>query len=46
MKKEGNSNHHERFHGKRANISGRYDYWKIVAIFEKDVPKPTTYNNF
>ena len=31
--KEGNSNYHERFHGKRANISARYNDWKFVAIF-------------
>ena len=31
--KEGNSNHHERFHSKRANISARYNDWKFAAIF-------------
>ena len=31
--KKGNSNHHERFHRKRANISARYNDWKFVAIF-------------
>ena len=31
--KEGNSNHYERFHSKRANISARYNDWKFVAIF-------------
>ena len=36
--KEGNSNHHERFLGQRANISARYNDWKSVAIFGQDVP--------
>ena len=36
--KEGNSNHHERFHIKRENISARYNDWKFVAIFGWDVP--------
>ena len=31
--KEGNNNHRERFHNKRANISARYNDWKFVAIF-------------
>ena len=31
--KEGNSNHHERFYRKIANISSRYNDWKFVAIF-------------
>ena len=30
--KEDNSNHHERFHSKRGNISARYKDWKFVAI--------------
>ena len=30
---EGNSNHHERFHTKIANISTRYNDWKFVAVF-------------
>ena len=36
--KEGNSNHHERFHSKRGNISARYNDWKFVAISGSDVP--------
>ena len=31
--KEANSNHHERFPSKRANISANYNDWKFVAIF-------------
>ena len=31
--KKGNSNIHERFHSKRANISARINDWKFVAIF-------------
>ena len=31
--RQGNSNHHERFHSKRENISARYNDLKFVAIF-------------
>ena len=31
--KEGNSNHYERFHSKRANISDRDNDWNFVSIF-------------
>ena len=31
--KKSNSNHHERFHSKRSNISSRYNDWTFVAIF-------------
>ena len=36
--KQGNSNHHERFHNKRANISARYNDWKFEAFYGQDVP--------
>ena len=36
--KQGNSNHHEIFHNKRANISTGQNGWKFVAIFGQDVP--------
>ena len=35
---QGNSNPHERFHRKRANISARQNDVKFVAIFGQDVP--------
>ena len=41
--KKGNSNHHERFHSKRGNISARYNDWKFVAIFGQDVPIQWTF---
>ena len=36
--RQGNRNHHEGFHGKRANISATYNDLKFVAIFGQDVP--------
>ena len=39
--KEGNSNHCERFHSKRENISARFNDWKFVASFGQDVPIKT-----
>ena len=31
--REGKSNHNEKFHGKRANISARYNDLEFLAIF-------------